>query len=228
MQHNNSNIIHVEIVSNTGGTPNGVLYEEDNNRLLFVTWGSNAKIKAVDLDTNQVSTIVNTSLSNIDGIDDDSFGNYYISSWSPAIITKYNNDFSESEIVETPSLNAPADIGYSQSTDVLGIPMGSSVIFVDLSELSISEEDINPLGFKISSNPINENAFAQFALLNSEKISLKVYNSLVMEISTLINEVLPVGNHQVSLSELKLSSGIYYLILNTESSIVTIKKIIVD
>jgi len=222
-----SNPSYSEIVSNTAGTPNGVLFDEDNNRLLFVTWGSNAKIKAVDLGTNEVSTLVITSLSNIDGIDDDSDGNYYISSWSPARITKYNNDFSTSEIVDTPSLNSPADIGYSQSTDVLGIPMGSSVIFVDLAVLSVTDENFNPFGFEISSNPINESSYLQFSLKDSETVTLQVYNSIGMLIKTIVNEEKHAGTHQVSLSELKLSSGIYFSKLSTKSGISIVKKMIV-
>ncbi len=223
-----SNPSYTEIVSNTGGTPNGVLFDEDNNRLLFVTWGSNAKVKSVDLSNNIVSTIITTSLSNIDGIDDDSYGNYYISSWSPARITKYNNDFSVSEIVETPNLNSPADIGYSQSTDVLGIPMGSSVIFVDLTVLSVTDEDVNPFDFKISSNPISELSYLQFSLKDTETVLIQVYNSVGMQIKTLVNEEKYTGTHKVSLSELKLSNGIYFSKLSTKSGISVVKKMVVN
>ncbi len=222
-----SNPSYTEIVSNTGGTPNGVLFDEDNNRLLFVTWGSNAKVKAVDLNDNTVSTVITTTLTNIDGIDDDSFGNYYISSWSPARITKYNDDFSVSEIVETPSLNSPADIGYSQNTEVLGIPMGSSVIFVDLTVLSVTDEDVNPFDFKISSNPINELSYLQFSLKDTERVTLQVYNSIGMLIKTLVNEEKHTGTHQVSLSGFKLSNGIYYSKLSTESGVSIVKKLVV-
>ena len=222
-----SNPSYIEIVSNTGGTPNGVLFDEANNRLLFVTWGSNAKIKAVDLGTNEVSTLVTTSFSNIDGIDDDSEGNYYISSWSPARITKYNNDFSISETVDTPGLNSPAHIGYSQSTDVLGIPMGSSVIFVDLTVLSATDENFNPFDFEISSNPINESSYLQYSLKDSETVTLQVFNSIGMLIKTMVNEEIHAGTHQVSLSELKLSSGIYFSKLSTESGVSIVKKMVV-
>ena len=217
----------IEIVSDTGGTPNGVLFDENNNRLLFVTWGSNAKVKAVDLSNNMVSTIITTSLSNIDGIDDDSDGNYYISSWSPARITKYNNDFSVSEIVETPSLNNPADIGYSKSTDVLGIPMGSSVIFVDLAVLSVSDKDTNPFDYLISSNPINELSYFQFSLNDVETVTIKIYSSMGKLIKTVLNEEKSAGTYQISLSELKLSSGVYYSKLSTKRGVTIVKKLVV-
>ncbi|MFT5217742.1 MAG: hypothetical protein ACI83H_002883 [Glaciecola sp.] len=217
-----------EIVSNTEGTPNGVLFDEDNNRLLFVTWGSNAQVKALDLSNNMVSTIITTSLSNIDGIDDDSDGNYYISSWSPDRITKYNTDFSVSEIVATPSLSAPADIGYSKGTDVLGIPMGSSVIFVDLTVLSVTDEDANPFGYLISSNPINDFSYLQFSLNDVETVTISIYSSIGKLIKTIMNEEKSAGTHQVSLSELKLSSGIYYSKLSTKRGVSIVKKLMVN
>ena len=73
-----NNPVATEIVANTGGTPNGILYD-NADRLLFVTWGSNAKIKAVSLITNVVSDIVDTGLGNIVGIQK-SEGEYFISS----------------------------------------------------------------------------------------------------------------------------------------------------
>ena len=68
-----------QIVSNTVSTPNGIVYDGENNRLIFVNWGSNAAIKAVDLSDNSVSTLTTTTLGNCDGIDNDSYGNYYVS-----------------------------------------------------------------------------------------------------------------------------------------------------
>ena len=67
-------------ISNTFETPNGILYDGENNRLLYVTWQSNAQVKAIDLTTKSITTVVNTNLNNIDGIDDDAEGNYYVSS----------------------------------------------------------------------------------------------------------------------------------------------------
>ncbi|MBV1924592.1 MAG: T9SS type A sorting domain-containing protein [Flavobacteriaceae bacterium] len=223
-----SNPTYAEIVSSTGGTPNGVLFDGDNNRLLFVTWGGNAQIKAVDLGTNQVSTIITTSLANIDGIDDDSDGNYYISSWSPARITKYNNDFTVSEIVDTPGLNSPADIGYSQSTDVLGIPMGSNVIFVDLSLLSTNDQTLNTYEYIVSSNPVNENSYVQFTLQESETIDINIYDASGKLVKTIFNGELQANTHKISLAGLQLSSGIYFSKLTTRKGISLVKKLIVN
>lgn len=223
-----ANPSYTEIVSGTGGTPNGVLFDGANNRLLFVTWGGNAQVKAVDLGTNLVSTIVATGLTNIDGIVVDDLGNYYISSWAPDRITKYNNDFSISEIVTTPPLNNPADIGYNQDTDIMGIPMGSSVIFVDLSLLSNDDQIANTYEYSVSSNPINENSFLQFTLQDSETIDLKIYDASGKLVKTLINGEKQANTHRISLAGLQLSSGVYFFRLTNNKGLSLVKKLVIN
>jgi sugar lactone lactonase YvrE len=102
------------LINNTGTTPNGVVIDEANDRAVIVNWGSSAPILAVDLSTEELSTVVaNSGLGNLDGIDMDGEGRFYVSSWSPARITRYSNDFSTSESVVQGAgsgLANPADI----------------------------------------------------------------------------------------------------------------------
>ena len=113
------------LVSNTGTTPNGVVIDEANNRAVIVNWGNNAPILAADLDSGELTTLVNGSgIGNLDGIDLDSEGFFYVSSWSPARITKFSNDFSTSEIAVQGAgsgLANPADISFAIETDTLGV-----------------------------------------------------------------------------------------------------------
>jgi hypothetical protein len=110
------------LVGNTGSTPNGVVVDVANGRAVVVNWGNNADILAIDLETGELSTLVNESgLGNCDGIDIDSYGNFYISSWSPARITKYNSDFSTSVTVVSSGLSNPSDISFDEVNNMLGV-----------------------------------------------------------------------------------------------------------
>ena len=113
------------MVNNTGTTPNGVVIDEANNRAIVVNWGFSASILAIDLTTEEQTTVVaNTGLGNLDGVDIDGAGRFYVSSWSPARITRYSNDFASSESVvqgAMAGLSNPADISYSIETDTLGV-----------------------------------------------------------------------------------------------------------
>ena len=60
----------------------------------MVNWGFSASILAIDLTTEEQTTVVaNTGLGKLDGVDIDGAGRFYVSSWSPARITRYSNDF---------------------------------------------------------------------------------------------------------------------------------------
>lgn len=112
------------LVNATGTTPNGVVIDEANNRAIVVNWGGNAPILDVDLDTGEFSILLNTGLGNLDGVDMDGAGQFYVSSWSPARITRYSNDFTTAETVVQGAgsgLSNPADISYALETDTLGV-----------------------------------------------------------------------------------------------------------
>lgn len=115
---------HSLLAGNFGETPNGVVMDPANNRAIVVCWGGNAPILAVDLESGDVTPLVDgTGLGNLDGIDDDGNGAYYVSSWSPTRITRYTDNFSQSETVVTGAggLSNPADISYAIALDTLGV-----------------------------------------------------------------------------------------------------------
>lgn len=117
-----ANMVVSTLVPNTPCTPNGVTWDAGNERLLFVCWGGAADIHAVDVNSGEVSTVVdNTGLGNLDGIDGDGSGTFYVSSWSPARITRYSDNFALAETVVNSGLSSPADISFAPSEGVLGV-----------------------------------------------------------------------------------------------------------
>ena len=126
-----ANPVTTLLSNNTTTTPNGIVYDEANNRLVFVAWGSNAPIKALDLTDNTITTLTTTTLGNCDGIDKDGLGNYFVASWSPNRITKYSPDFSVSEIITVAGgLSSAADICYANEIDTLAIPNSGNTTVV--------------------------------------------------------------------------------------------------
>lgn len=211
------------IVNNTSTTPNGIVFDDDHNRLIFVNWGSNAPIKAVDLSDNSVSTIVSTSVGNIDGIDEDNDGNYYIASWSPARIAKYDNLFANPpEIITTPFISSPADICYAKEIDTLAIPSGGNeVVFVGFNtDTMVSPiRDILSEDFQLSifPNPITENSTVQFHLKDKTLVRLNVWNQNGQLVKTLLNGQQMAGKHTVSFLGNNLPSGNYWLTLESDN-----------
>jgi len=204
------------IVPVYGGTPNGLVYDAANNRLVVASWGNNAQIKAVDLATNLVSTITTTSVSNIDGIDMDGQGNFYIASWSPDRIIRYNADFSASEVITVSGLNNPADISYATAIDTLAIPntAGNNILFVGFSPVSpVQNTDEAPVDFAISPNPVTEAS----QLVFDSKISGVAYCSIYGETGSLVFQtsfnVVAGSENRLSLRGFQAVPGMYTCVL---------------
>ena len=215
------------IVNNTSTTPNGIIYDDVNYRLIFVNWSTNAAIKAVNLMDNSISTLITTSFGNIDGIDEDNDGNYYISTWNPSQIAKYDKDFANApEIVTTPFLNNPADICYAKEIDTLAIPHypggGDQVAFVGfgIDTMTTSYIDIfsHDFDLEVYPNPIVESSVIQFQLKEKTNLNLSIYNQEGKLLKTLLNGRQNIGNHSISFLNSNLPSGSYWLILDTQKS----------
>jgi hypothetical protein len=107
-------------------SPNGILYDEPGNRLVFVNWGTNAPISAVSLADSSVISLTTTTLSNCDGIAYDGVQYYYVSSWGVSGIVRFNADFAAAPTTVYSGLTNPADIYYNLLTDTLASPNSGS------------------------------------------------------------------------------------------------------
>jgi hypothetical protein len=134
----------VSIASSLVQSPNGIVYDSLNNRCVFVNWGSNAPVKAIDLTTNVVSTITTTTLGNCDGITRDAGGRYYISTWNLQGVVRYDSSFVSAPVTVVSSLSNPADIFYNILSDTLAVPNASSntVTFHNFSTVSINANEL--------------------------------------------------------------------------------------
>ena len=112
------------LVPNTGGQPNGIIWDALGDRLVVVFWGSNASIKAYDRSTGAETVLVaNSGVGSIDGVTIDCDGNFLIASWSPARITRFPPTFDQAGVnMNVPGLNNPADIDFDPTNLKLCIP----------------------------------------------------------------------------------------------------------
>lgn len=102
--------------------PNGLFFDRENNRLIVVSYRANSPVQQIDLRDGAVSTIINTQLTELDGIARDGNGNYYISSWGSGSVYRFRSDFSnQTQIAE--GFDGPADIFYDTGGNILAIPV---------------------------------------------------------------------------------------------------------
>ena len=73
-------------------------------------------------------------------------------------------------------------------------------------------------------NPFNPSTTINFSVpTENNLVTLKIYNSLGQEVGTLINQVIPAGNHEVQFDAASLTSGVYFYTL-TAGNFVESKK----
>ena len=233
---------------NLPNTPNGIFYDDIEDRLLVVCWGNNAPIYEINMADSSYTIVANTSLGNCDGIAMDNNGDFYVSAWSNNAVSKFNSDFSNGSTVVVPNMSNPADIYYNRTTDTLAIPNSgnNTVVFVGFEnpvnsymcvnegciELNNADGDYTTLEdceavcqtIGISENTNSENFFYPNPTVSGSTISLHTTTKKV-ELYTLqgkkvFDEEL---NNSVSFKLPSLKSGVYLMKANQQ-----IRKIIIQ
>jgi hypothetical protein len=100
-------------------------------------------------------------------------------------------------------------------------PDGASDIEDNLSDLTRS--------FSLAQNfpnPFNPNTSLKYEIGSQQFVTLKVYDLLGREVSTLVNEEKPAGRYEVKFNANMLSSGIYFYRLQAGSFIETKKMLL--
>jgi len=95
--------------------------------------------------------------------------------------------------------------------------------------VGVESEDQIPTQYSLGQNypnPFNPSTTISFSILNSEFITLKVFDVLGNEAATLVNEEKSAGTYQVEFDANKLSSGIYFYKLQAGNFIETKKMIL--
>jgi hypothetical protein len=75
-------------------------------------------------------------------------------------------------------------------------------------------------------NPFNPTTTFEFQIPNSQVVTLKIYNILGQEITTLVSEKLTAGNYKFNWDASHLGSGVYYFILNAGDVFKQTKKLV--
>lgn len=200
-------------------SPNGIIYDDINDRLVMVNWGSNAPIYEINLTDSTYTTLTTTSLGNCDGIAMNCSGQFYVASWSPARISRFENDFVAAPVnMNVTGLSSPADIYYNQVEDTLAIPNSgnNTVKFVQYNDcLSLGLDEKETTTYSVFPNPAN-NQLNIKGNFNNTKI--EICNAIGQKIySNKINSV----NLLIDISE--FDNGIYFVNIDNK-----IKKLIIQ
>ncbi len=102
------------------------------------------------------------------------------------------------------------------------------IIVTDPALIQELSDDL-PTEFKLYNNypnPFNPSTTIRFSIPEESFVTLKVFNSLGEEITTLINENIIAGNYEVEFDAADLPSGIYFFRLQAGSFVETKKMVL--
>jgi photosystem II stability/assembly factor-like uncharacterized protein len=108
--------------------------------------------------------------------------------------------------------------GYNDS---IGYSVGDNGIILFTSNgggINKVEGEPSPIGYYLSQNypnPFNPSTKINFRIEEFGFVTLKVYDVLGNEVSTLVNEEKPAGKYEVEFNTVKLTSGVYFYQLKT-------------
>ncbi|MBK6346623.1 MAG: T9SS type A sorting domain-containing protein [Bacteroidales bacterium] len=74
-------------------------------------------------------------------------------------------------------------------------------------------------------NPFSQSTTINYSVKESEFVTIKIYDLMGKEISTLVNGFTSAGNHQVTLENAQLPAGLYCAVLKTKNNLTQIKMI---
>jgi len=94
---------------------------------------------------------------------------------------------------------------------------------------AVGDNEIIPLKFQLSQNypnPFNPSTAIKFTIAKAGNVTLKVFNVLGQQVSTLINKEMSTGNYNFNFDASALSSGIYFYTLHAGNNIATKKMVL--
>jgi outer membrane protein assembly factor BamB len=128
------------------------------------------------------------------------------------------------------TVNVMPSVDGNYSFELLaGTKEGKVVCFsggVDTVTTNATLSEITPDEFQLFQNypnPFNPTTRIQYAVNSRQKVTLKVYDILGTEISTLVNEEKPAGNYEIEFDASRLASGVYIYKLQA-GNFISVKK----
>ena len=203
---------YTTFVTGLAKSPNGIIYDGTNQRIIWVTWGTNAPIMQATLSDSAVTQVVATTLGNCDGIVRDNDGNYFVSAWSGQSVYEFDSGFTAAPVSVISGLNNPADIYYNLANDSLVSPnAGNNSVtfhFLGTNTTAVTEAALPTL--KVYPNPASELLYIDNSNKNIESVEIFDLTGKSVYHEKRIN------TNVLTLDVSKFSAGIYSLKVKAE------------
>ncbi len=206
-EYNNNKIFKIDLsnfsswtyISSGLNMPNGILFDENNNRLLVMCEGSKKEV-AISLLDSTLTDVLNTNLTGTDGIIKDNSHHFYISDWTTNAVYQYDNSFQNR--VKISGFNDPADIYYDAFHNLIAVPCfnANTVQFIEVATIGIKEifadsgDNLRPYNHP---NPFSDLTTIEFSISKKANTCIYIYDLKGILVRSLILGDLNTGKQQI-------------------------------
>jgi hypothetical protein len=215
----------VTTLCNLDKVPNGIAYNELEQELVVMTWGSQASILHISTNQGKVLRNFQTNLSNLEAVVSDGDKGFYLTSWVPGGLYHYDGKQVKSmnETLEQATglaLNGKSELFVLSSLDKR---FRAQPILVE--ERQKAEEEVNLSAFP---NPMSINSLISYELPEAGAVNISVYDCQGNLIERLVMEKKGPGKHSFFYDRGNKSSGLYFINIQTPSGNKAIAVTLVD
>ncbi|MBS4027197.1 MAG: T9SS type A sorting domain-containing protein [Ignavibacteriales bacterium] len=120
---------------------------------------------------------------------------------------------------------------HNDTRTLVAATYGRSMYKINVASVtSVKSEELKVKSFSLSQNfpnPFNPTTIIRFTMHESRLTTLKIYDIMGKEITTLLSQNLPAGEHEVEWNASNAPSGIYFSRLQVAEKVVTVKMVLV-
>jgi hypothetical protein len=202
--------------------PNGIIFEQDKNRLVFICDKPNPPIQAIGLSNDSLTTLATTRLAGGDGIARDNNNNYYITGYYLNGVYKFNSHFDQpgQKINSGNNIVYPTYDWRNNSLHVTKYELNS----IESISLGTSGIDKKIVTNEFNSSPTFPNPFSisttmKYELYKIGHVDVRVYDITGSLVNSLVNKDLRPGSYEISwfgnnIQNQRVAEGIYFLRLS--------------
>ena len=183
----------VETIITGYASANGILYDAENDRLLFCQYIVNAPIHEIDLIDFSVTTLLTTTFARFDGLALDGLGNIYVSAWGTRSVYRYDSAFSQPPEVISSDQGGPADIFYNPRHSILAVPcyIDDRVDLIPISLAGIAEDPHRTpravAWVQNDPNPISRHTTIRYDMAVETDVAMRIYDIHGRVVRTLVD-----------------------------------------
>jgi hypothetical protein len=150
----------------------------------------------------------------------DENGSYTINNLPPGTYSVLSDKFNYNSSTAN---NISVDYSTTLSQDV-------SLTLTALNPTTVNESNVRATNYKLSQNypnPFNPSTIINYQIPTAGWVTLKVYNVIGQEVTTLVNIFQPAGSYNVRFDASKYESGIYFYTLYAGNTVLTKKMVLI-